>query len=216
MLIVQWLRALRRKPAASLQEPPPDQPSLTAADDRIRAEHAALYEEARANWQPNQAFIDNGVRMHIAANDPAFPAKREAAVKAITAAMDKVAQAHGLTKKAKSWAKSGPLGTVSMHFQRSRYGFECYINLGFQPLSEASHGPWAQDDFVRLGRFFPTDLTASGEPGALIYLDVHEDAAALTGPMQVLESRALPWLLAHLENPDAWRAPFLTGPAAMD
>lgn len=214
MLIAQWLRAWRRKSAApSTAEVP--QPRLTAQEDGFRAAIAQTDSGTGTEWQPDQTAIDNGVRMHIAASDPAFPAKREAAVKVILAAMDAVAEAHGFTKKAKSWAKTGRLGTVSLHLQRSRYGFECYINLGFQPLSGEGKGPWNQDDFVRLGRFLPTDLSASGEPGALIYLDVHEDIAALATPMQTLDKHALPWLLAHLEDPSAHTAPFLTGPEAL-
>lgn len=154
---------------------------------------------------------DNAVRMHIAASDPAFPAKREAAVSAITAAIDTVAAAHGFTKKAKSWAKDGPLGTVTLHLQRSRYGFDCQINLGFQPASDIVTGPWVQDDFVPLGRFLPDDAASDAE-GTLIYLDIYDDPSSLATTMHALDHNALPWLLAHLTNPQAATMP--TAPAS--
>ncbi len=196
MPIAQWLRALRRKPA----EPARPQPLPLIEDDAVTAAPSA---------------VDNGVRMHIASSDPAFPAKREAAVTLILGAIDTVASTHGLTKKARSWAKTGACGTISVHLQRSRYGFECYINLGFQPVSGESRGPWAQDDVVRLGRFMPTDIQSNDEPGALIYLDILEDTEALATPLSVLDQRALPWLLAHLEDPAAADRPFLPGPTSL-
>jgi hypothetical protein len=153
-----------------------------------------------------QSPVDNAVRTHIAASDPAFPAKREAAMIAILAAIEPVAAAHGFTKKAKSWAKTGPLGLVSLHVQRSRFGFEAVLNLCFQPTSGEPPGPWARDDFVPLGQFY-AGVSAGGDrpDGAdgLVYLDIHDNAAALDAAMQVLANAALPWLLAHLTDPEA-------------
>lgn len=149
--------------------------------------------------------IDNGVRMHLAAHDPAFPAKREAAVDSIVAAIDAVALAHGFTKKAKSWAKTGALGTVSIHLQRSLYGFDCHINLGFQPLNDVAIGPWVLDDFVALEHFCPEAV--AGTSGTLTYLDVHANAANLAETMRVLSEQALPWLSAHLTDPNAPNQP---------
>ncbi|WP_050521857.1 DUF4304 domain-containing protein [Pseudorhodobacter wandonensis] len=151
--------------------------------------------------------VDNGVRMHIAAHDPAFPAKREAAVGIIVAGIDAVAQAHGFDKKAKSWAKSGDLGTVSIHLQRSRFGFDCQVNLGFQSLDSNTSGPWAQDDFVPLERFLLLDVAASEPLALLTYLDVYEDPTILAKSMRILSEDALPWLLAHLTDPNASTQP---------
>jgi hypothetical protein len=153
--------------------------------------------------------VDNGVRMHIAAHDPAFPAKREAAVDIIVAGIDAVAQAHGFVKKAKSWAKSGDLGTVSIYLQRSRFGFDCQVNLGFLPLDGKPSGPWAQDDFVPLDRFLELDVAASEPLAMLTYLDVYEDPTSLANSMRILSEDALPWLLAHLTDPNASTRPML-------
>lgn len=141
---------------------------------------------------------DNGVRMHIAANDPAFPAQREAAIAAINAAIEEVALAHGFTTTPRAWVKSGPLGRVSVHLQRGTYGFEASINLGFQPSEGEPCGPWAEEGIIRLGEFYPSGEDQTPNPGALIYLDVIEDPNSLDQPMQILSDRALPWLLAHL------------------
>jgi hypothetical protein len=169
----------------------------------------SLQEPAIAEDEPD--LVDNGVRMHIAAHDPEFPAKREAAVKSILSAIDEVVLAHGFTKKAMSWAKSGTLGTVSIHLQRSLYGFDCHINLGFQPLDGESFGPWALDDFVQLDRFFPPAAQVGSADGTLTYLDIHEDAGCLAELMQVLNDQALPWLEAQLNDPKAHSLPFLSG-----
>lgn len=214
-----WLRALFPAPAPTGGQPKaaPPQPSPDAMDtpepDLMRADL----------MPPDLMQPDNGVRMHIAAHDPEFPAKREAAVTTITAAIDAVAQAHGFTKKPKSWAKSGALGTVSIHLQRSRYGFDCHINLGFQPLDDladgpSGHSPWDQDDFVSLARFYPphqTDAATAQEPGTIAYLDVQDDPGSLDGPMAVLSEHALPWLVAHLTDPKAPNKPFLSGPVSL-
>lgn len=217
MPLPQWLRALLPKTPS----PTPSTPA-PATDAEILAASTAAYEHARANWQPSEDVIDTGVRMHIAAHDPEFPAKREAAVAAITAAIDAVAQAHGFTKKPRSWAKSGDLGTVSIHLQRSRYGFDCHIDLGFQPLAGglSTSGPWALDDYVALARFYPPHPSESGaaaptEQGAITYLDVHEHPDGLAIPMTVLSEQALPWLTAHLTNPAAPNQPFLQGTAPL-
>lgn len=206
-----WLRALLpRRPAHPTGPVAGEQPlrdgaptDSGASDDASNAIHAG------------GAAADTGVRMHIAAHDPDFPAKREAAVLRITAALDAVAAAHGFTKKPKSWAKSGPLGTVSLHLQRSRFGFDCMIELGFQPSDAAPQnsaqnadqsapsGPWAHEDFIPLGRFYPPALASLDSTGTLIYLDVLNEADALHQPMAVLSDHALPWLLAHLTNADA-------------
>jgi hypothetical protein len=151
--------------------------------------------------------IDNGVRMHIAAHDPEFPAKREAAVDIIVAGIDAVAQAQGFDKKAKSWAKSGDLGTVSIHLQRSRFGFDCQVNLGFQPLDGKPSGLWAQDDFVPLERFLLQGVAASEPLALLTYLDVYEDPTILAKSMRILSEDALPWLLAHLTDLNASTRP---------
>jgi hypothetical protein len=186
--------------------------SLLAALFPKRAKAAAAEAEApaTASGVPDAAVsaetTDNGVRMHIAAHDPAFPAKREAAVASIIAAIDAVASAHGFAKKAKSWAKTGALGTVSIHLQRSPYGFDCNINLGFQPVNDLGIGPWAQDDFIALDHFCPAGATAT-----LTYLDVHGDAEHLAQVMRQL-SNALPWLSAHLTDPDAPNQPMQQGP----
>jgi len=195
MPFLTWLRALFSGPAHAAR--PPTAPPPTAHD------------------LPNSLQPDNGVRMHIAAHDPEFPTKRDRAFETISAAIDAVALAHDFTKKPMSWAKTGDLGTVSIHLQRSRYGFDCHINLGFQPLDESADGPWAQDDFVPLGRFYPPNPASVDEPGTIAYLDVHTDAGSLDQPMTILNAQALPWLVAHLTNPAAAKMPFLPGPVSL-
>ncbi|MGL4311674.1 MAG: DUF4304 domain-containing protein [Paracoccaceae bacterium] len=149
---------------------------------------------------PNPPSPDQGARIHRAAHDPEFAQKREAAINAITAAIDAVAEKHGFTRKAKSWAKDGPAGRVSIQLQRSRYGWECHVNLSLDRTDEQRDGIWAHDDFVGLGEFYTPGEGQGTEQGAIYYLDVHEDPAALDLPIQVLDQRALPWLQGQLDG----------------
>lgn len=151
--------------------------------------------------------VDNGVRMHIASQDPAFPAKREAAFDLIHQAVDRVAQAHGFTPKAKSWTRDGPLGTATLHLQRSRYGFDCRLNLGFRPVSNDPLGLWVDEDVLPLDRFYDRDSGQPARAAGFVYLDVLDDPDCLKQPMQVLDQRALPWLLAHLTDHEAHGQP---------
>lgn len=145
------------------------------------------------------AQLDPDVRRHHAAHDPEFPAKRERAVQILRDAVGRVAEAQGFITKPASWSKAGPLGLVSLHLQRSAYGFDCTINLGWQPHDAVAQGIWAQQDHVPLGHFYPDSGGTHDTPaGTIIYLDVIEDENALSEAMQVLSERALPWLLRHL------------------
>ncbi|SEN13313.1 hypothetical protein SAMN05216227_100823 [Pseudorhodobacter antarcticus] len=189
MPLPSWLRARFAKPG-------PTNAAELAADLAADPIAAAPPPASAPEREPHQP--DNMVRMHIAASDPNFPAKRDAAITQIIAAIDTTAAAHGFTKKPRSWAKSGPLGTVSIQLQRSRFGFDCDINLGWSPLSETPLGPWLHDDVVPLAQFLPVPDTA-----ILIYLDVADSPAHLDAPMHALNTRALPWLIAHLTDPNA-------------
>jgi hypothetical protein len=141
---------------------------------------------------------DPGARIHRAAHDPDFPEKREKAVQTILTAINAVATAQGFTAKKASWAQSGPLGTVSLHLQRSSYGFDCTVNLVWQPLDEMSKGRWADTDVIPL-----TDFETADASGTILYLDVWEDPKTLEAAMDLLAIQALPWLIRQLTDPDA-------------
>jgi hypothetical protein len=202
MSFASWLCVKLRKGSKAPAKPSADALSnAQAGDDKANPHDSA-----------------DALRIHFAAHDPQFPAKRDAAVAIILTAINAAAQAHGFTKKPKSWAKSGPLGMVSIHLQRNRYGFDCTINLGFQPIAQAvqdetpqgetPQSPWAENDFIPLGWFYPSELAGLGSAGTVAYLDVLEDSGALQQPISVLSDVALPWLLAHLTDPNAETKPF--------
>jgi hypothetical protein len=178
--------------------------SAPTPDGAVSPNQPAEHDDKHA---ARKASPDNDVRAHIAAHDPAFPAHREKAIDAISAAVDSVALARGFTRKPQSWAKSGRLGTVSLHIQRGRYGLDCAINLSFHPLDENRQGPWAQEDAISLGRFHPSRRNSTDDGTSLFYLDVIEDPNMLPVWMAVLSDHALPWLLAHLTQDDAAEQP---------
>jgi hypothetical protein len=145
---------------------------------------------------------DPDARIHIAAHDPDFPRKREAAVLAICAAIDRVAAPSGYACRGTTWSRASVRGTTAVNLQRSRYGFEAYLNLRFLPADgiDLAATPWAQDDDIRIASFYLPDENVAAEPGVIFYLDVHEDPASLDQVMRILATRALPWLDAHHEG----------------
>lgn len=146
---------------------------------------------------------DHSHRIHIAANDPAFPAKRDAAITLICQAITDIAAPMGYTRKGTTWSRTTARGKSAIHLQRSRYGFAADINLRFlMPDGTApDHGIWAQDDDVSLRHFYLSAESSGPENGVIIYLDVHDDPASLDLIMHILATRALPWLDAHHSAP---------------
>jgi hypothetical protein len=138
---------------------------------------------------------DNSHRIHIAANDPAFAQKREAAVGVICAAISTVAEPMGYAQTGLTWARETAAGKTAVHLQRSRYGFDARIILRFvTPLGDLPDDPvWQAGDDIGLDRFA---APGTGD-GVLIYLDVLENPACLDRPMATLRDHALPWLDAH-------------------
>jgi hypothetical protein len=139
---------------------------------------------------------DTSHRIHLAANDPAFPAKREAAFATIIAAVGAVAMPLGYTLRGSTFARETVAGKTAINVQRSRYGFDAIISLRFL-LADGSAldtGVWADHDEVTLAQF-ATGCTS--DPGTISYLDVHENAACLDLPMAILHDHALPWLDKH-------------------
>ncbi len=137
---------------------------------------------------------DPDVRVHMAAHDPAFPQKREEALAVILKVIDTLASDFGYTRTGTTWARQTERGKTALHLQRSRYGFDATLTLRFLPADgiDVSGTVWDDDDDIPLNLF-----DATGNPGLIFYVDVHNDAAVLAPLLQVLQDRALPWLDAH-------------------
>jgi hypothetical protein len=135
-------------------------------------------------------------RIHLAANDPAFPAQREAAFAVIVAAVAAVAEPAGYALRGTTWTRETAAGRTAINLQRSRYGFDVAITLRFlQPDgSPLETGEWTDSPEITLAAFI-ADIHR--DPGVISYLDVHENAGCLDRPLAILRDRALPWLDAH-------------------
>ena len=144
-------------------------------------------------------MTDQSARIHIAASDPAFPAKREAAVAMICAAITAVATPFGYAKTGTNWARATQAGRSVINLHRNRYGWDCHINLRFLTADRdyPANSAWTQGDDIRLDRFYLPNEGHGTDNGVLTYLDLHDDPATLAFPMKVLRDRALPWLDAH-------------------
>jgi hypothetical protein len=133
---------------------------------------------------------DLSARKHLAAHDPAFPARREEAYARIVAALDAVLLPLGYALKGGTWSRSSPLGKSAVHLQRSRYGWETEILLRFVTPEGAPPADWDGETDVTLDRF--GDGTAG--LGRLAFLDVIESPTLLSHTIEALQLEALPWL----------------------
>jgi hypothetical protein len=138
---------------------------------------------------------DTSHRIHIAANDPAFAQKREAAVRIISEAIAAVVLPLGYAQTGLTWTRETAAGKTAVHLQRSRYGFDASISLRFvTPEGDLPDDPlWQAGDDIGLDRFA---MNGPGD-GTLVYLDVLENPGCLDRPMAILRDHALPWLDAH-------------------
>ena len=135
-------------------------------------------------------------RIHLASQDPAFPARREAAYQIIVATLDTALAPLGYTLKGSTWSRSTAHGKSAVHLQRSRYGWDVHLALRF--LTPDGTAPttsdWPEDEDIRLSHFSP----AAADPGTIAYLDVTENPGALAHAIEILVTKAVPWLEAHL------------------
>jgi hypothetical protein len=148
---------------------------------------------------PRPMTDDDSHRIHIASGDPAFPAKRDAAVMLICAAIDAIVSPLGYTCKGTTWSRSSAQGRTIVNLQRSQYGWHADINLRFiLPNGElAQDGHWAEHDDAHIGQFYRPGEGSGSEPGRLAYLDISEASSILDEAMYILQSRAIPWLDGH-------------------
>jgi hypothetical protein len=136
---------------------------------------------------------DLAARKYAAANDPAFPARREEAFAAIISALDAALQPRGYGLKGSTFSRRSLQGKSAVHLQRSRYGWDARIVLRFvTPDGDASNHPdWPEDEDLTLWHF-AEDMPS--DPGTLAFIDVLDDPATLASAVDLLLTRALPWL----------------------
>lgn len=136
---------------------------------------------------------DTAARKHTAANDPAFPARREAGYQSIVAALDAALVPLGYALKGSTWSRISPRGKSAVHLQRNRYGWEVQIVLRFlTPEGEPpDHPDWVEGEDMTLVRFGGGD---GEDPGRLAFLDVLEKPSHLSRTIDILVEEALPWL----------------------
>jgi hypothetical protein len=124
----------------------------------------------------------DATRIHLAAHDPAFPARREAAVGAMAGVIDRVLVPRGYLRKGQGWAKAGPAGRAVVHLGRDRFGWEAMVTLRWCAAGAE------EDEEVALG--------ALGTPPLrLVYADVD---TLLDDLMARLAGPGLDWLEARL------------------
>ncbi|MFN3578293.1 MAG: hypothetical protein ACK4TJ_15095 [Tabrizicola sp.] len=138
---------------------------------------------------------DLSARQHLAANDPAFPARREEAWGRIVAALDGVLAPAGFVLNRTTWSRVTAAGKSAVHLQRDRYGWDVRIVLRFvTPNGEVpDHPDWPGGEDVTLAEFFE-DM--AGDPGRLAFIDVLERPECLAVAVDTLREQVLPWFEA--------------------
>ena len=136
---------------------------------------------------------DLAARKHTAAHDPAFPQRREEAHAAILAALTQALDPLGYSLKGSTFSRTSPKGKSAVHLQRSRYGWDATIVLRFVTPDGGppDHPDWPEDNDLTLWDF-AEDLPR--DPGTLAFVDVLDDPATLALALDLLTTRALPWL----------------------
>ena len=134
-------------------------------------------------------------RRHQAANDPAFPARREEAWGRIVAALAGVLEPAGYTLTKTTWSRMTAAGKSAVHLQRDRYGWDVRIVLRFvTPDGEVpDHPDWPGGEDVTLADFFEE---AVSDPGTLAFVDVLERPECLDVAVDTLREQVLPWFEA--------------------
>jgi hypothetical protein len=135
---------------------------------------------------------DLSARQHLAANDPAFPARREEAWGRIVAALGGVLEPVGYTLAKTTWTRVTAAGKSAVHLQRDRYGWDVRIVLRFvTPDGEVpDHPDWPGGEDVTLADFFEA---ATSDPGTLAFLDVLDQPERLDQALEILREQVLPW-----------------------
>ena len=129
---------------------------------------------------------------HKAANDPAFPARREEAWGRIVSALDGVLTPAGYALTKTTWTRVTAQGKSAVHLQRDRYGWDVRIVLRFvTPSGEVpDHPDWPGGEDVTLAEFFEAPVS---DPGRLAFIDVLERPECLDLAVEILHEQVLPW-----------------------
>ena len=138
---------------------------------------------------------ETAFRRHQAANDPAFPARREEAWGRIVAALDGVLAPAGFVLTKTTWSRMTAAGKSAVHLQRDRYGWDVRIVLRFvTPDGEVpDHPDWPGGEDVTLAEFFEAAVC---DPGTLAFVDVLERPECLDVAVDTLREQVLPWFEA--------------------
>lgn len=135
---------------------------------------------------------DLSARKHLAANDPAFPARREEAWGRIVSVLDGVLGPAGYVLAKTTWSRVTVAGKSAVHLQRNRYGWDVQIVLRFVTPDGGvpDHPDWPGGEDVTLAEFFER---AESDPGTLAFVDVLEQPECLGLAVEILREQALPW-----------------------
>lgn len=73
----------------------------------------------------------DAVRIHLAAHDPTFPARRDAAYDAVAHTIDAVLAPKAYLRRGQGWSITGPGGRAVVHLGRDRFGWQAVVTLRF-------------------------------------------------------------------------------------
>ena len=146
--------------------------------------------------------LDSGYPEHVR--------KRKAVQRELTRDFDAQLKPLGYERKGGEWRKRSRCGISCFGFQKSTYGFDCYLNAGALAAFEAPNITFANTEdgisFYRMADFCP-EMPYNDVADGLSYARLHDDPAFRNGVMTVFQARMLPWLEMRHASFRFWRMP---------
>src|SRR5262245_29334865 len=133
---------------------------------------------------------------------PDLKAIRAKVFKTLVAEFDATLRPLGYDRTGTEWRKASKFGRSILQLQKSRYGFNLYINVGRLPrfvLIPRTGMSGTRDGFVlaRFQDFCPELPQRDYENDSLYYVKLHENAAFRDAVITIVRSRLVPWIEAR-------------------
>jgi hypothetical protein len=184
--MAKWLKSLLSRISVPPRHLAPKQDELDASTARIADGEI-----------PTPKPTDHALPKQEAALAADFQSIRDAALDLIAKRLDVALAPKGFLRNGTVWSRNVERGKASLRLQRCNSGQKCHLELTYTPAP----GTFAARQITApLGSFLqPGDEPHrdSRSEGKIEYSLVVQNPAILDIPMQVLEVRALPWLMAQ-------------------
>lgn len=124
----------------------------------------------------------------------ALVAARKRALARLTKELDAVLLTRGYQRKGSRWSRTGWFATTFVEIQKSRYGLDCYINLGRDPPDRTWRRPsYRENGCWRIGALAGS-IADANRLDRLPYFKLDSEPALLEEIVALVADRAVPFL----------------------